>query len=315
MESQVDWFASFVVFDRVATTLNFTVAARELHLTQGAVSRQIRALEDELGVRLFHRTTRRISLTEIGASFHQRCARILEELDDARRLATDLQLEPKGKLRISAPVPFGQRYLAEAVAKYLARYPQVTLEVVLTDRMVDIIDEGFDLAVRVGNLKDSSLLARKLAPVRFVACAAPSYLARAGTPEKPADLKRHNCLLFSHHGPSWQFSGPEGDEDIAVEGRLLSNNPDLLYAAALAGEGIFYAPTFQIADGLRSGKLVRILTEYRLLESRIQAVVPPGAAVSAKVRSLLDFLAEYFGPEPAWDRLPPVTARGRKRRG
>lgn len=315
MELQVDWFASFVVFDRIATTLNFTVAARELHLTQSAVSRQIRALEDELGVRLFHRTTRRISLTEIGASFHQRCARILEELEDARRLATNLQLEPKGKLRVSAPVPFGQRYLGEAFAKYLARYPKITLDVVLTDRNVDLIDEGFDVAVRVGNLKDSSLLARKLAPVRFVASAAPEYLARAGTPKKPADLERHDCLIFSHHGTTWPFWGPDGDQEIVVGGRLLSNNPDLLYAAALAGDGILYAPTFQIADALRTGQLVRILTEYRLLESRIQAVVPPGTAVSAKVRSLLDFLAEFFGPEPVWDRLPPATTKGRKRRG
>jgi DNA-binding transcriptional LysR family regulator len=299
----LDWFASFVVFDRVATTLNFTVAARQLKLTQGAVSRQIRALEDELGARLFHRTTRKISLTEVGASFHERCTRILEDLEEARRLASDLQAEPKGKLRITAPVPFGQRYLARAIAQFLARHPKLSIEVVLTDRMVDLIDEGFDLAIRVGNLRDSSLVSRTIAPVRFVACAAPSYLARRGTPKKPAELKRHDCLLFTHHGPTWRFSGPDGDEDVPVQGRLRSNNPELLYAAALAGEGVFYAPTFQTAEGLRSGQLTPILTDYRLLESRIQAVFPPGAALSAKVRRLLDFLVEQFGPEPEWDRL------------
>ena len=299
----MDWFSSFVVFDRVATTLNFTVAARQLKLTQSAVSRQVRALEDELGARLFHRTTRRISLTDVGAAFHQRCARLLEDLDEARRLASDLQAEPKGQMRLTAPVPFGQRYLAPAIAQYLARYPKITLEVVLTDRTVDLIDEGFDLAIRVGNLRDSSLMTRPLAPARFVVCAAPSYLARRGTPKRPAELERHDCLVFTYHGPTWRFFGPEGELDVPVQGRLRSNNPELLYAAALAGEGICYAPTFQTAAGLRSGQLVPILTEYRLIESRIQAVFPPGGSLSAKVRSLLDFLVAHFGPEPEWDRL------------
>jgi DNA-binding transcriptional LysR family regulator len=298
----LDWIASFLVFDRVATTLNFTVAARQLKLSQGAVSRQIRALEEELGAPLFHRTTRKISLTEIGQGFHQRCARILEDLEEARRLASDLHAEPRGQLRITAPVPLGQRYLAGAIAQFLARYPQISVEVVLTDRLVDLIDEGFDLAIRVGNLPDSSLVARALAPVRFVVCAAPRYLARRGTPKRPADLKRHDCLRFTHHGPTWHFSGPDGDQDVPVQGRLTSNNPELLYAAALAGEGVFYAPTFQTADGLRSGQLVPILTDYQLLESRIQALFPPGGSLSAKVRCLLEFLVGHFGPEPEWDR-------------
>ena len=195
-----------------------------------------------------------------------------------------------------------------AVAAYLARYPKIEIEVVLNDRYVDLIDEGFDLAVRVGNLQSSSLVMRQLAPIRFVLVAAPDYIARRGAPRCPGDLADHDCLLYTHHGSgTWFFAGADGEQAVRISARLKSNNGDLVLAAALAGEGIFYAPTFQAGEYLSSGRLVRLLPEYRLSASRIQAVFPHSHNLSAKVRSLVDFLAKHFGPEPEWDRLAATS--------
>jgi len=301
----MDRVAGMAVFTKVVATGSFSAAARELRVSQASVTKQIKELEGWLGARLLNRTTRRLSLTEIGAGFYERSTRILEAVAEARSAAGALQTAPRGRLRINAPVSFGLLHLAPAVTEFLNVYPDVSIEMLVNDRVVDLLEGEFDVGVRIGRLGDSSLIARRIAPVRLVICAAPEYLARHAVPQTPEDLASHNCLEYTYFESrgEWHLRDPTGaDIVVPVSGRYLANNADVLRSTALAGGGIILVPTFLIGDDLRAGRLVRLLSNYPPPEQALHALYPPGRHLSAKVRTFVDFLVVRFGGEPAWDR-------------
>jgi len=300
----MDRITGLSVFAKVVEGSSFAAAARHFGLSPAMVSKHILALEERLGARLLNRTTRRVSPTEIGRVFYERATRILAEIDDAEQEAGALQATPRGLLRVSGPLSFGVRHLAPAVADYLGACPAVEIDVTLSDRVADLVEEGFDLAVRIGRLADSSLIARRIAPCRIVACAAPAYLAKHGAPTRPADLAAHNCLGYSYAAlrNEWRFAGPDGTESVRVAGRLNANNGDILRLAALRGEGIVLQPSFLVGDDLAAGGLMPILPGYTPHELVIQAVYPHSRHLSVKARTFDDFLVARFGQEPEWDR-------------
>jgi DNA-binding transcriptional LysR family regulator len=263
-ERSMDRLASMSVFVKVVAHQSFADAAREMGLSRAGVSKHVAALEQSLGARLLNRNTRRLHLAEVGAVVHERYARILEEIDEVERNAGALQTNPRGVLRITAPVSFGIPHLAPAIAEYAARYPDVAIDIVLNDRTVDLIEEGFDVAVRIGRLVDSTLVARRIATIRFALCAAPAYLQRRGVPRRPADLNGHDCLEYSYRqtGNEWHFTGPDGTrESVRVDCRLKANNPQILHTAALNGAGIEFNPTFVVGADIAAGRLVTLLPE------------------------------------------------------
>ena len=301
----LDRVTGMQVFVRVAALGSFSAAGRALHLSQTMVTKHVAALESRLGVKLLHRSTRRLTLTEAGRSYLAACERILAEIEEAEASASLDRIEPRGTLRLNVPLTFGFREIVPALAEYGALHPAVTVDLGLADRVVDLIEEGWDLAVRIGRLRDSSLVTRRLAPCRTVVCAAPSYLGRHGTPQSLDDLAHHNCLGYTlpsaANANRWLF-GAEGDVAVSVKGNLRANNGDALLAAALAGQGVIYQPTFLVGDSLREGTLVRLLPDVETQEFGIHAVFPSGRQAPAKVRVLVEFLAWRFAPEPAWDK-------------
>ncbi len=300
----LDNLAAMAVFARVVEDRSFTQAADALGRSKSAVSKAVSQLEDRLGARLLNRTTRRLSLTEAGTAYYERAARILAEAAEADSAVSALQDEPRGTLRINAPMSFGQRHLAPAIGAFLERYPELRLDITLTDRFVDLIGEGYDVAIRIAALPDSSLIAAKLAPNRRVVCASPDYLARAGTPRHPRELRKHNCFGYTYQatGDTWRFVGPDGPATVRVTGSLTANNGEILKAAMIEGLGLALIPTFSIADELKSGELVVVLPDYIDTETSVYAVYPHSRHLSAKVRAFVDYLRDRFGPEPYWDR-------------
>lgn len=291
------------VFVRIAETGSFSAAARDLGLSKSAASKKLAALEDRLGARLFNRTTRRLSLTEAGSDFLERAQRILAELEEAEQAAGRLTDEPRGVLRVNAPMSFGIRHVAPALADFMMRYPDLAVTLDLDDRRVSLIEEGYDVAVRIADLPDSSLVARKLAPARRVVCASPAYWAERGIPAHPRELARHNCLIYAYLPAQndWRFHGPGGTVTVRVNGNLKANNGDVLREAALAGLGVCLAPTFLVGDDIRAGRLQAVLDAFADESLAIYAVYPHRRHLSAKVRAFVDFLAGRFGPEPYWD--------------
>lgn len=290
-------------FVQVVEGGSFSAAARGLGLTRSAVSRQIAGLEDRLGARLLNRTTRRLSTTEAGAVYHEHCARILAEAAAAERAVADLDGAPRGLLRINAPMSFGQNHLGPAIAEFLAAHPAVKVELMLDDRVVDLVGEGYDVAVRIAELPPSTLIARRLAVNHRVLCAAPAYLARAGRPQRPEDLTHHACLGYTYMttGNDWRFRGPEGPVTVRIDGAISANNGDVLRQMGLAGLGILLSPTFIVGDDLRAGRLVPLLEEWTDADTGIYAVYPHSRHLSPKVRAVVDFLVTRFGPRPYWD--------------
>lgn len=307
MEAGLDRLTGMQVFVRVVDSGGFAQAARDLGLSRAMVSKHVQALEDRLGARLLNRTTRRISLTEVGAAFYDRCAQLLPEIEEAERAASAAQSRPQGNLRLNAPMSFGFLHLARAIADYAVTCPEVTIEITLNDRIVDLVEEGYDLALRIGRLTDSSLIARRLAPCRLAVCASPGYLRRRGTPRHPADLADHDCLLYSlaARPDVWRFVGDDstggGEVAVTVQGRFQANNGDVMRVLALEGQGIVCQPTFLIGEDLKAGRLVPLLPGYAPLEMGIHAVYPHSRHIPAKVRSFVDFLARRWGGEPEWD--------------
>jgi DNA-binding transcriptional LysR family regulator len=301
----LDRVTSMQVFVRVAALGSFSAAARALNLSQTMVTKHVAALEERLGVKLLHRSTRRLVLTEGGRTYLAACERILAEIEEAEASASLDRIEPRGILRLNVPLTFGFRHIAPAIPEFTRLHPAVSFDLGLADRYVDLIEEGLDLAIRIGRLKDSSLVARRLAACRTVVCAAPSYLKEHGTPQTLDDLARHNCLgytLPSAIGANrWTF-GTDGETVVPVQGNLRANNGDALLAAAVAGQGLIYQPTFIVGDGLRDGSLVPVLGGYPTYQLGIHAVLPSGRQAPAKVRTFLAFLTHRFAPEPAWDR-------------
>jgi DNA-binding transcriptional LysR family regulator len=292
----MDLFRAIQVFSQVVESKSFIGAARKLDLSTTAVSRHVADLEDHLQTRLLQRTTRRISLTESGRGFHQRCVHILADLDEASREAAQKAAEPQGTVRITTSINFGTHQVTPAIAAFMARYPRVRFDVSLSDRMVDLVEEGFDLAIRIGGTGGQNLVARKLGETRPVLCASPSYLAKHGTPATPEALARHNCLTYEYAlRDTWTLFDRSGREHtVRVEGNLHSNNGDLLTAAAAAGVGILLEPDFIADPDLKRGSLVRLLESYKAPAASIYAVYASRRHLPAKVRMFVDFLAARF---------------------
>ena len=302
----MDNLTDIAVFVRVVERASFTMAADDLGLSRAVVSKYISRLEKRLGSRLLHRTTRRLSLTEAGAALFEASRGAIERIEEAEAALAQLQSQPRGRLRVSAPMSFGILHLGPAMAEFARAYPAVTLDMRLDDRYVNLVEEGFDVAVRIGALSDSSLVARKLAATRAVVCASPHYLARQGEPESPEDLAAHDCLLYSYLSTAnvWRFSAPDGREiPVAVTGSFRINNGIVLAEAAVAGHGIVMAPTFYVGPLIRDKRLKQILARYRLPDLPIHAVYPQRTHVPPKVRVFIDFLAQRFGKKPDWERF------------
>ncbi len=301
----MDQLANLRIFSRVVETGGFTAAAVRLGLSRAAVSKAVIDLEHSLGARLVERTTRRVRVNEVGQAYYDRAQRILADLEEADLAVRNLQQEPRGTLRINAPSSFALLHLKPVVTRYMAAYPQVTLALNLTDRFVDLIDEGYDLAIRIAQLEDSSLVARRIAPARRVLCAAPDYLAKAGMPQRPGDLTTHRCLSYGDgfHAEDWKLSGPDGDHSLRVTGPLSSNSGDILCCAAVDGQGIALLPTFIVGPDLQAGRLQTVLPDYSPSELSINAVYPPNRQLAAKVRAFIDMAIAHFGQRPHWDLI------------
>ena len=293
------------IFVKVVELSSFTAAADALEMSQPVVSKAVTRLEEKLGARLLNRTTRRLSLTEAGSELYRRSGRALREIENAELEIARFQTEPRGTLRVSAPMSFSILQLGPAIQPFMERYPGVTVELHMDDRQVDLVEEGFDVAIRIGRLRDSNLIARKIAPTRQVLCASPSYLARHGTPERPEDLLEHNCILYSLLSTprEWRLVDREGQEHVVpVNGTLHSNNGLVNRAVAVAGGGIILLPTFYLGDQLRSGELKPVLCNFRPQDLAVHAVYPERRNLMPKVRAFVDFIAATFGPEPPWEK-------------
>jgi len=296
----MDRLDAIEAFVKVAETNSFSEAARRLRVSKSAVSRLVGALEAELGARLLHRTTRSLTLTEVGRDYFERSRRVLADIDEANLAVSQAQAAPRGRLRVNAPMSFSFLHLSQAMPDFLARYPDIGVDLVMNDRFVDLVDEGFDVAVRIGALEDSSLIARRLAPVRRVVCASPAYLDARGVPSMPDDIVHHDCVV---NDPKWRFVAPDGKPwVVAARGRISANNGDAIRVAALGGLGLALLPTFFVGDDLRSGALVAVLDGFIEQDMTLNAVYPHARHLSPKVRAFVDFLADRFGPIPYWDR-------------
>ena len=299
----MDRLAEMEAFVHVIDQGGFTEAARKLGVSKSAISKHIATLESRLTVRLLNRTTRRVSPTEIGLAYYDRAKTVLKDAADADDMVTAMQSQPRGALRVSAPVSFGITHLSGAVAAFLESYPEVEIHLVLDDRFVEIVAEGYDLAIRVGTLADSSLRARKLAESRVLLVAAPSYIAARGKPRALDELPEHELLHYSNlsTGNVWRLRTLKGQErQIRVGGRLTANNGEALRRACEAGLGIALQPAFILGDAVRTGRLVELLPDQPLEALGIHAVYPPGRFTQPKLRVFIDFLAEHFrgmGPD------------------
>lgn len=290
------------VFARVIASGSMSLAARSLGLSPAVVSKRIKRLEDRLGTRLLQRTTRQISLTEAGQGFHERVLAVLAGLEEAEAFAAGRSSEVRGTLKISAPTSFGRMHIAPHLKRFMASHPDLVIELVLSDEFTDIVAGGFDLAIRIAELTDSSLVARRLAPVRRILCAAPDYIAEYGTPETIEDLKHHRCLP-AHNHDAWRLEGPEGLISIRPEGMLITNSSEVIREAVIAGLGIALRSTWDVGPELKEGKLVQVLPAYEGSHNvTLSAVYPSRQFLPAKVRLFIDYLAELYGPTPYWER-------------
>ena len=302
----MDRLTAMQVFAKVVELGGFTRAAERLDISASACSRHVADLEAHLDVRLLNRTTRSISLTEAGRAFNERCLQLLADLDEAESAAHAGRGRARGTLRVTCSVNFGLRYLAALIAPFQQKHPDVRLDVSLSDRMVDIVEEGFDLAIRIGESRSTSVIARRLGETRMVTCAAPDYLKRCGTPVTPGQLAAHNCLIYEYlsNRNEWRYVDSAGrDLRVRVNGSLQTNNGDMLASAAVLGLGICCEPDFIVDADLRAGRLVRVLAGFEPPASVIHAVYPSRRHLSGKVRAFVDFLAEASAARG----LPPAA--------
>jgi len=302
----VDSLTDVAVFVRVVACNSFTRAADELELSRAVVSKYVARLEERLGVRLLNRTTRRLALTEAGAELFEASRGALERIDEAEERVARLQREPQGRLKVNAPMSFGILQLSRVLPDFLARHPRIHVDLVMDDRLVDFLADGFDVGIRIAELPDSSLVAKKVAPCPVVACAAPAYLAEQGEPATPEDLATQECILYRYSAGAnvWRFTAAGGrDIAVAVSGRLRMNNGIAMKEAALRGFGIILLPTFYVEQELRDGTLRRVLPHYRVPDLGMYAVYPQRSFVPPKVRAFVEFLSRSFG------RARPVSRR------
>ena len=300
----MDRFADMQIFVGVVETGGISAAADRLNLAKSAVSRRLAELESRLGVSLIHRTTRRLNLTESGRAYYDRCLVILADLEEAESAVSQAHQALKGGLKVALPHAFGLLHLAPLIQAFMTRHPEVRFELDFNDRQIDLMQEGFDLAIRIASLADSSLIARRLAPIRHAVCASPDYLARHGTPRTAGDLALHVCLAYSNLSDPgrWSYRGPDGlSGSVQVPVRLAASSGDFLIRAAIAGEGLILHPTFYLYEAMRAGKLVQVLVDHTWPELSAYAVYPPTRHLSIRVRAFIDFVAERLAGEPYWD--------------
>jgi DNA-binding transcriptional LysR family regulator len=301
----MDRISAMRAFVTVVNEGTFTRASERLAMSPQLVSKYVSQLEAHLGVRLLNRTTRRIHLTEAGTQYHQRAQQVLSDIDDMENQLGDLQTRAQGLLRISAPVSFAIRHMAPLLSQFQSMNPAVGIDLQLNDRKVDIVEEGFDIALRVGRLKSSSLIAKRLAPVRLVPCASPAYLQQYGTPQRLEDLDDHRYLHYSHMNlePGHSLQKSLRNTGRVNKGEFISNNGDVLVEAAIAGSGIVLQPTFIAGAAVREGKLKVILPEHEPEPLALYAVYAHRQLLASKVRSFIDFIDGFYGDPPYWDRL------------
>ena len=307
----MDKLDAMSAFAKVVASGSYAEAARRLGLTRSAVSKAVMELEQILGARLLDRTTRRVTPTEAGLAYYERCVSILADVEETEIQISRLHDEPRGVLKINAPMSFGTMYLGQAVAEFMARYPELRIELMLSDRFIDPLEEGVDVTVRIGALADSSLIARRLAPARLALVASADYLAANGTPLAPQDLVKHRCLTYGHMAAVHRWHLRQGVEIISVQiaSALCSNNGEVLRTSALAGNGVANLPTFFVGPDIASGTLVQVLPDNPPPELGIFAIYAPNRYLAAKTRVFIDFLSSRFGDEPAWDDFGNAARR------
>lgn len=300
----MDRFADIEALVAVIESGTFSAAGERLGLAKSVVSRRVSQLERRLGSRLLHRTTRRLSLTDAGRNFYQRAVQVLADLDEAEQAVSTATTALRGALKVAAPLSFGLAHLSGALTDFLDQHPAIELNLDLNDRNINLVEEGFDLAIRIGELQDSTLVARRLGTSRMVTCASRAYLERHGEPLNPNDLQRHTGLQYSNisYKQHWQFVTRDGNTlQAQPQIRIRANNGEALACAAVAGMGITTGPTFILGRYLKEGKLQRILSDYRRPSIGIFAVTPPGRLLPQRVQLLIEFLSRRFGDQPYWD--------------
>lgn len=295
----MDKLTSMNVFVRVAKAGSFAGGARELAISRAMATKHIMQLENSLGTRLFNRTTRSLSLTDVGASYLERCQQVLQDVEEMEAAVTHLQTEPRGVLKISAPPVIGATHITRAIAEFLKIHPDLTVDLILQSTHGDMIDEGIDIAIYLGNLDDTSMVARKLASSSVVVCGSPEYFDRYGIPEKPEDLLNHSCLVNWASSPrnKWHFKSPAGNVTMVVSGRMQANVADALRVAAIEGLGLVMLASYVVSRDIEKGKLKPVLENYTLPPLDIHAVYPHRKYLSAKVRRFLEFLQDWLGPK------------------
>lgn len=292
----MDRLTAMEIFTNVVEFEGFSAAAGRLGISRASVSKQVIQLEESLGARLLNRTTRRVSVTEVGEAYYERCKRVIAEVEEADLLVEQLHSEPRGTLKVSAPMSFGVSHVGPAVSDFLGAYRELSISLTLNDRFTDLIEEGFDVAIRISQSADTSLIARRLGGVRCVMTATPDYLARNGTPTEPQDLGDHQCLSYIYlaSGLEWPMFGPNGATSVKVSGPLKANNGEVLVQAARQGLGIAFLPNFLVQPEIDRGDLVTVLDQYRLPVLSVYAVSPPNRFPARKVQAFIAFLAERF---------------------
>ncbi|RED43765.1 LysR family transcriptional regulator [Aestuariispira insulae] len=301
----MDKLSGIRAFVRVVDEGGFAAAARQLGLSRSQINRAVINLEEEMGVQLLHRTTRKVSPTATGEKFYDRCTFILSDLEEAEKEAMDVQANPKGIMRINAPMTFGTMHLGPAIADFMVAYPEIRISLTLSDRFVDPMEDGFDMTVRITQRQElAALVDHEVIETRRVICASPAFLEKYGMPETSADLRDLPCLHYGTlaKGASWKLRGPDGEKNIAVNGVLCSNNAEILRDAALKDLGITLLPTFTIGPALRDGRLVQILDDYKAPPIFLTLLYPPNRYHSAKLKLLIDFLYDRFGENPVWEQ-------------
>jgi len=301
----MDRFADMKMFVAVVEAGSISAAAERLEVAKSAVSRRLSDLEARLGAELMHRTTRRLGLTDSGRALFERAQRLLADLEEAEQAVSQAHGAIRGRLKVALPLSFGLLYLAPLINEFMRLHPELEFELDFNDRQIDLMQEGFDLAIRIAKLPDSSLIARRLAPIRHALCASSDYLARHGTPLRAADLAGHAGLAYSNlaNPGLWHYVGPDGQPgSVQVPVKLRANNGDFLCRAAIAGQGVILHPTFYLKDALRTGALLPLLTDHLWPELNAYAVYPSTRHLSRRVRAFVDFLAEKLAGEPYWDQ-------------
>ena len=297
-------FLEIQAFIQIVESGSITAAAERLEIAKSAVSRRLSELEARLGVQLFHRTTRKLTLTDSGRGFYERTVRILSDLEEAEHAVSQAHRKIQGPLKIAAPLTFGLRHLGPAINDFKRAHPLIHFEIDFNDRQIDVVHEGFDVAIRIARLQDSSLIARRIATMSMVTCASPAYLQQHGTPQTPEELPDHACLTYSYlANPNvWQFHDRHENEiSIKINSEIQANNGDYLLAAAIDGLGIVRQPRFIVYEAIQSGELTPILTDYSIPTVNAYALYPPTRHLSLRVRAFVDFLAERFAGTPYWE--------------